>query len=126
MGWIIDHLGFIIFLAIAISIGRKVRAFLKRIEEEAGRHTGTARPTANFDPDEAERVRRIQEEIRRKIAERRGGDRQAPHSATPAHTERPPLLSPTGVPPLDPFGGPIKRIFAELERRAQASMDAPP
>ena len=125
MGWIFDHFGLVVFLVIVISIVRNIRAALKRAEEQTNRRT-SARPIANVDPEEADRVRRIQEEIRRKIAERRGGDRTPSVLSAPAAAEHPPLLRPTNVPTLDPFGGPTKRAQAELERRVRLPEQTPP
>jgi hypothetical protein len=125
MGWIFDHIGFIVFLVIATSVVRNIRAALKRAGDQTNRRS-SARPIANVDPEEADRVRRIQEEIRRKIAERRGGDRPASIPPVAASAEHPPLLRPSTVPPIDPFGGTIRRVLTEIERRAQAPAQTPP
>lgn len=75
--------------------------------------------------DAAERTRRIREEIRRKIAERK-------ESAAAADPGAPPLLDPAGTPVvkpkrphLDPFGGPMRRWWqklAELTGKKRASV----
>jgi hypothetical protein len=117
MSWIFDHVGLIVFFIVAFSFVRKVKDALRRAEEETARR-GKVRPAANFDPEEARRVRKIQEEIRRKIAERRGEHPPARTHELPV-PERPPLLRPAEAPPLDPLNGPMRRIFDELERRAQ-------
>jgi hypothetical protein len=60
------------------------------------------------DLEQAERLRRIREEIRRKIVERRGGLTQpAAELSPPAAEGTPPAFPWPGerVPPLDPFGG---------------------
>jgi hypothetical protein len=122
VSWILNHIGFLVFLFVAISIVRKIRGALKRAEEDASRRDSTPRRIANVDPDEADRVRKIQEEIRRKIAERRGGV-APPIAPTPAAEERPPLLRPepasSNPTPFDPMGSPLKRVLTELERMSQ-------
>lgn len=123
MSWIFDNIGLIIFLVVAFSFVRKVKAALRRAEEETQRRAAPRR-AANYDPDEAERVRKIQEEIRRKIAERRGDG--PPVMVPQSAPEPPPLLRPTEPPPMDPFGGPMKKVLAEMERRIQAETTPPP
>lgn len=125
MSWILDHFSLIVFLVIVFTIGRKVRAILKDAEEQANRRGGK-RPMANFDPDEAERVRRIQEEIRRKIAERRGGVETPMPTPPPLVMERTSMPRPQNPPATDPFGGPMKRILTELERRVNERSKEPP
>ena len=119
MRWIFDNFGFFVFVVIAISMIRAIRKAMQLTKEN-----GAA-------PDETEdqkNLRRIQEGIRRKIAERRGGG---------APVESPPLTArslerearsvvPPAVPPFDPFGGPAKRLLAEMERRVQPRVPATP
>jgi hypothetical protein len=124
MSWILDHIGLIIFLAIAYSLWRKAKNFLRQVGEETERRA-RQRPGANLDPEEAQRVRQIQEEIRRKIAERRGGDQRAMEAPQTTGDLPPPLVRPPAIPPTDPFGGPGGRIFAELQRRMQPA-ESPP
>jgi len=64
MEWILDHLQLVIFIAIAVA------ASLQRMKKAAG--GDSARRQASTGPEEDERTRRIQEEIRRRILERRG------------------------------------------------------
>ena len=74
-----DLLPVFIILFVVISIIRGVVKTLGRItpaSQQGGRE-------AEFDPAEAERTRRIQEEIRRKIAERRAQGAGAPMSVEP-------------------------------------------
>jgi hypothetical protein len=76
--------------------------------------------------DEAERTRRVQEEVRRKIAERRG--RPAVEEAARPAEDRPTqeegwrgFLERGGpVPNLDPFGGPKRRAAAPAPARIPA------
>ena len=75
--------------------------------------------------EQAERTRRVQEEIRRKIAERRGS--AADVRPSPTVRERiPPLVRPAQTPPLDPFGGPMRRIIRELEAAAEKRLEPQP
>lgn len=93
MNWILEHLQIVIAIVAAIAY------MLKR---------GKPEDEAAGDPGEDdERSRKIREEIRRKIAERREGG-AAPASQAPA---APPVIRPTVRPtlqPVDPFGGPAK------------------
>lgn len=117
MSWILDHLGLLVFFVIGVlSLLRRAKAFLREAAEESQRRT-SARPPANYDPEEDDRVRKIQDEIRRKIAERRVGDQS--RGGTPTLAEAPPVLRRTGVPPEAPAGEPMRRIFREVERRSE-------
>jgi hypothetical protein len=118
MSWIFDHIGFFIFLAIAISVVRKIRAFLRRVESESERRA-PSRPLANYDPEEARRVREIQEEIRRKIAERRGGGQPPITTTSPTFAGHPPQPAAGRTAPVDPFEGSARKVLAEFERRFQ-------
>ena len=96
MDWVTDHA-----LQIIVALSAAIAAFLNnRKKEKRGEpadYDGDGVPDnqpdagplqGGPDPEEAERTRRIQEEIRRKIAERRaGGGQQVP----------PPLVAPRPV-----------------------------
>ncbi|MGH8021234.1 MAG: hypothetical protein ACREIA_23735 [Opitutaceae bacterium] len=69
MDWILEHLQFVI--AAIIIVGYVLRGMRKAQGEEPPGTDPARQPGA--DPDEAERTRRIQEEIRRRILERRRG-----------------------------------------------------
>ena len=69
MGAIFSVIPFLVFLFIVVSVVRSAMKVARKLNEQAPPRM----PPANFDPAEAQRTRRIQEEIRRKIAERRGG-----------------------------------------------------
>lgn len=119
MSWIFDNIGLIVFAVIAFSVVRKIRAFLQRAEMETERRAAS-RQTASYDPEAARRVQEIQEEIRRKIAERRGGHQ--PTVSVPGaelREESPPYIPPARTAPLDPFGGPMKKVLDQFERRLQ-------
>lgn len=62
MNWILEHIQIVVAIVAAIAFG------LKRARQNAD----DDEPSSPSQSDEAERTRRIQEEIRRKIAERRG------------------------------------------------------
>ena len=141
MDWIFDHLQIIVFIAgiIAYWINQRRR---EKAGESADYH-GDGVPEvptvrrkldpAEPDPEEAERTRRIQEEIRRKILQRHD-DRPGPAAEPPslpaptAPEPRPSLPDPTTAPrPL--AGGPLPDVLRrvleqvrdpEVERRAAA------
>jgi len=71
MDWVFDHFQLIIAVGAAVAYWLNQRRKAKE-EEEAARTVAPAQPNAPV-IDEAERIRRIQEEIRRKILERVGG-----------------------------------------------------
>jgi hypothetical protein len=119
MKWLIQNLGFVIVATIvAIS-------FLRGIFRAAkGGGDVPPRPRATVDPEAAERTRRVQEEIRRKIAERRAAAAAERPLGDIGRSESrpdyvPPLLPRTRIPPVDPFGGPMRRIVKKLEEAAE-------
>jgi len=75
--------------------------------------------------EQVERTRRVQAEIRKKIAERRGGGVEQRPSTT-IRERIPPLVRPAQTPPLDPFGGPMRRIIRELEEAAEKRLESQP
>ncbi len=124
MEWILEKLPILIF--VVVFIGQIVRG-LKR-----SRAVKPAPPPRGDSLDEMRRAQEVQAEIRRKIAERRSGPfREA--VPEPRDSQTPPVVRPT--PPVvvqrdptaipDPFGGPIKRMLEELERRAQPAPPRP-
>jgi len=67
MDWILDHLQILFVIAIAVA------SVIQKIRQSQSEASGTPERPAQQDPAaEAERTRQIQEEIRRRIAERRG------------------------------------------------------
>jgi len=103
MDWVVDHLQVLIVIAAA------ALALLQKFKGARAPGPGTA-PAAE-DPAQAERTRRIQEEIRRRIMERRGQVPGLPAESGPAAAEptpfpaAPPVLeevSPARVPPNAP------------------------
>jgi type IV secretory pathway VirB10-like protein len=71
MDWILGHFQLIVAVGAAIAYWLSQRRKAKE-EQEAARTVAPAQPNVPVN-DEAERIRRIQEEIRRKILERVGG-----------------------------------------------------
>lgn len=111
MNWILEHLQILIGAAAAIAYFLNRRRGAAREEEHEAQQ-----PDGGASAEQAERTRRVQEEIRRKIAERRGIE-PVPEQRAPA--ERiPPFVRPTHVPPVDPFGGPMRRVVRKLEEAA--------
>jgi hypothetical protein len=98
MNWILEHVQVLIAIAAAITY------MISRGHAE--KPDAADRPGTPAEQKQAERTRRIQEEIRRKIAERRGGGGD--------------------VPSLDPFGGPLRRMARQLEEAAAAARQPEP
>ncbi|MEY4940948.1 MAG: hypothetical protein RIQ93_2683 [Verrucomicrobiota bacterium] len=116
MTWVIQFLPLLVFVFIAISVGRAInRARQQGMEHDAG---------AN-DSEQQRRVREIQERIRRLAAERRG-EPVAPPVATSTdqpEVQRAPLPEEA---PSGPFSGPFRRVVEDLERRAEPVLRVPP
>ena len=96
MEWISEHI-----LQIIVALAAAIAAYLNNRKKEKGgepadydgdgvpdNRRGAFEPS-QMDIDEAERTRRIQEEIRRKIAERRGDSRPAPPLVAPRPVAQP-------------------------------------
>lgn len=118
MRWILENVGFLVFVFIAISMARAIRKAMQQKEA----HQATTDET-----EEQRNLRRIREGIRRKIAERRGGAApvEPPPFMTETPTPAPRSMLPLPTPPLEPFGGPAKRELAEFERRVQPRVFSP-
>jgi len=87
MDWILEHLQVLIVIAAAVF------AILQKFK--IVRTPGTKVPTAEEDPEQVERTRRIQEEIRRRILERRGtapGAPSEPEAETAPFPAPPPII----------------------------------
>jgi len=119
--WVLENLGLVIVLTItALSFLRGMfRA--GQTDDERGPAAPRSRMEGEEDPEAAERTRRIQEEIRRKIAERQGRAVAMEERREPVVTraEPPPLLPPSRVPPVDPFGGSMRKILRKIEEAAE-------
>lgn len=113
MNWVLEHLQLIIGAAAALAyVLNQRRAAAKSDESRPAKQAG--------DPEHEERTRRIQEEIRRKIAERRGATSD---SSSPSRELIPPFVRPTTVPPIDPFGGPMRKVVRKLEEAAARRLE---
>ncbi len=117
--WLMGKLPVVIFVVV----------FLSQIVRGLMRSRADA-PSPQAKPDELEEQRRtqeVQEQIRRRIAERRGA---APAEATPPlHSEplpppQPRRIETTQMP--EPFGGPLRRVLEELQREVQPPAAPPP
>ena len=119
MTWVLEHLQILIGVAAAIAY------FLNRARVESG---GAGRASGETDEARAERTRQLQEEIRRKIAERRAAAGEATTAAGSARTRErvPPLVRPAEVRPIDPFGGPTRRIIREFQEAAEKQFEPEP
>lgn len=121
MDWLLKNTGLLLMLVfVVISIVRSIAQARDNSAKHEAEHDET---------EEQRRVREIQERIRRKIAERRGeapSDSSAPPVLEPRVEESRPVFRPAStVQELDPFGGPLKRVFAELEKRVALPPVAP-
>lgn len=115
MAWVLEHLQLLIGIAAAIAY------YLNRARQEKAEAQS---PREETEEARAERTRRLQEEIRRKIAERRGGG--AAPAAAPVGRGRdvvPPLVRTEPVRPIDPFGGPVGRVLREVREAAEKEFD---
>jgi hypothetical protein len=105
MNWIIEHIGWLVALSLLLAF-----VWSRRTREHRGvkpESRPTIGPRTIEDEAQAERTRRIREEIRRKIAERQALPDPSADSAA-----RGPASVPSqggGVQPIDPFGGPTRR-----------------
>ncbi len=110
LDWVLEKLPVLIF--VVVFIAQVARGFMRTKQGQTD-----AEPQAR--PNELEEHRRtqeVQEEIRRRIAERRSG-RAAPPS--PASEPAPPVVTepdPTAIPPLPE---PLRRMLEQLEKRAE-------
>jgi hypothetical protein len=121
--WILEKLPVVIF--VVVFLGQIVRGLLRSRGER------TEPPPRHDELEEQRRATEIQKEIRRKIAERRAGREQQPaeHEAREDRQSAPPVIvrrDPTAIPLPEPFGGPVKRMLEEFERRAHPTPRAEP
>lgn len=89
MNWILEHLQILIAVGAAFAYWLNQRKQEQADGEAPEDQRGEFAPTTQADLEEAERTRRIQEEIRRKIAERAGG---GPVEVPPPAPEPPPIF----------------------------------
>ena len=117
LNWLLSNFGVVVFVIVVISM---VRAAVKAAQ------LSSEHQAQGGETEEQRRVREIQERIRRKIAERRG--EAVPPTAAAAPAARPfmpPVLARPTVAPVDPFGGPMRRLVTQLERRIEEELPEP-
>lgn len=112
MDWILEHLKVVIAIAAAI-------AYWLNSQRKAGADERDDEDSGAAGTDANERTRHLQEEIRRKIEERRRGQPAAPSSMPP------PVVRPRANLPMPPFGGspepqPAMRRATELWQEREA------
>ena len=115
MDWLLNHLQVLFLIAVA------VMAVLQRVKKATER--GGSRQPVPAAPGEEERTRRIQEDIRRRIMERRGlapagegGEESRPFPAPPPMIEE---IRPVRVEPPPEAAPADERIAAELKRQQE-------
>ncbi len=122
MDWVLEHLQVLFLIAVAVV------AILQKLKTAGRREPGGAPP--GMDPDQAERTRRIQEEIRRRIMERRGVPPVPPPEeesaeAPPSFPEAPPMIEevrPFVVPP-PPESAPVALADAPAVAEVRSASD---
>ncbi|HTZ20584.1 MAG TPA: hypothetical protein VMC06_06855 [Opitutaceae bacterium] len=127
MRWILENIQVVIVIAGAIAYWLNQRQRIKQglppVDEDGNPIPQKHPPQAALEgTDDAARTRRIQEEIRRKIAERRG-EPGAP-SAPPPMTIPAPVRRVEAPPPV--FQDPVQEMMKELQRRLVPVPAAPP
>jgi hypothetical protein len=90
------------------------------------RKAGAEHESQHDEVAEDRRVREVQEQIRRQIAERRGNPPLVEEPAARRDAEPPPLARPETTQMPDLLGGPLGRMLEELQKRAQPAPSAPP
>ena len=110
LDWLLERVGVLIF--VLVFVVQIVRGLMRSRSET---------PPEQAKPDTLEEQRRVQEvqaQIRRRIAERRG---ETPVAEPPpmVRREAPPAPNPQTTQMPEPFGGPLRRVFEELQRQAQ-------
>lgn len=134
MKWILEHLQLIILVGGAIAYWlnqrRREKEGLPADYDEDGvpenKPVRTDLDPSTMEADEAERTRRVQEEIRRKIAERRGQALPPPVPAAAESPQRLPIPARREVAPPPVFKDPVAEMLKELQRRlAPEAVPAP-
>jgi len=128
MRWILENIQVVIVIAGAIAYWLNQRQRIKQglpPVDEDGQPIPQNRPKqASFEEtDDAARTRRIQDEIRRKIAERRG--ESGPSSAPPLPPMTIPAPARREATPPPVFQDPVQEMMKELQKRFAPVSDAP-
>jgi hypothetical protein len=111
VSWVLNNIPLLVFAFVLFSV---VRAIV-RASRLSDQHKADTNET-----EEQKHLREIQDRIRKKIAERRAGATPGgppPLVTTVERAPAPPVMPSSRVPPLDPFGGPGRRLLVELERK---------
>jgi hypothetical protein len=112
MDWIIQKLP--VLVVVLVVAARIIGALAK------SRKAKTQHEAAHDPAEEQRRVAEVQEQIRRRIAERRGGAPVQPESpASGAPTARPVVRRTETPEPPDLVGKALRRVFEEVERKLQ-------
>jgi len=120
MRTLLQFLPVFVFLLVVVSIARNALRVARRLAEQKP----APRPADSYDPAMSERTRRIQEEIRRKIAERRGASTAPPPPLEPMPepvSERPVTWD---EPPLEPTFSPSHAAVLERQQQLADQMRA--
>jgi hypothetical protein len=117
MEWILAKLPVLIFvLVFAAKIFEAIMKSRKAKSEHESGHDDAA---------EQRRVAEVQEQIRRRIAERRGGAPVPPTPPASIPIPRPIVRRAETTELPDPMGGTLRRVFEEMERKLQPPAPAP-
>jgi hypothetical protein len=118
MDWVLNHIFIVVFVTIAVA------NVLQQARKAGPQKRLPQRPPQpardSLDPDAAERTRRVQEEIRRKIAERAGR-----RPAGPPPVPQSPVAGPATAPPARNIFQELARQMAEAKKIAEARERAP-
>lgn len=114
MKWILENFQVVVAIVAALAY------YLTKAKRSDGEppERRAAVPPSDTEREQAERTRRVQEEIRRKIAERRAAAGDVIMAEPRPELAPPPLEPASGIPPVDSFGGPAGRLRRELEKAA--------
>jgi hypothetical protein len=128
MRWIFENIQVVIVIAGAIAYWLNQRQRAKQglppVDEDGNPIPQNHPKQASFEEtDDAERTRRIQDEIRRKIAERRGESGPSSAPQPPLVTIPAPAQREATPPPV--FQDPVQEMMKELQRRFVPVPDAP-
>ncbi len=93
MKWILEHLQIVLAVGAAFAYWLNQRKEARQAKEQEPPRPGADFPSEDHDFENVERTRQIQEEIRRKIAERRGATPPSPAPVAAERTVAPPVLS---------------------------------
>lgn len=113
--WLLSKLPVLIF--VIVFIAQALRGFFRLRGEKP---SPAEKPN---ELDEQRRVREVQEEIRRRIAERRS---TPPPPLPSAHPPQPLERRPETTQRPEPFGDPLRRVFEDLKRQMAPTEPEPP